>query len=105
FQEHGIGRFLPYRLLYEALPGWQGIRVPGRLNTLTTLVLALLAAGGAARAVAALRSRRGARVATACGALLLLAVIVEGSGFGLNRGGEALAGYPHPRVPAAPAGL
>ncbi len=59
FQEHGVGRFLPYRLLYEALPGWQGIRVPGRLNTLTTLVLALLAAGGAARAAAAIGARRG----------------------------------------------
>ena len=28
-------------------PGWQGIRVPGRLMTLTSLALALLAAGGA----------------------------------------------------------
>jgi hypothetical protein len=105
FQEHGIGRFLPYRLLYEALPGWQGIRVPGRLNTLTTLVLALLAAGGAARAVAALRARRGGRAATACAALLLAVVVVEGSGFGIDRGGETLAGYPHPTVPKAPAGL
>ena len=105
FQEHGIGRFLPYRLLYEALPGWQGIRVPGRLNTLTTLVLALLAGGGAARAAAALRTRRGGRVATACAVGLLAVVVIEGSGFGLGRGGEAVAGYPHPTVPAAPAGL
>jgi len=105
FQEHGIGRFLPYRLLYELLPGWQGIRVPGRLNTLTTLLLALLAAGGAARAAGALRTRRGARAATVGAAALLLVVVIEGSGFGVNRGGEALAGYPHPTVPAAPAGL
>jgi len=105
FQEHGIGSFLPYRLLYEALPGWQGIRVPGRLNTLTTLALALLAAGGAARAAAALRSRRGGSAATVCAAALLLLVVIEGSGFGIDRGGEALAGYPHPTVPTAPPGL
>ncbi len=105
FQQHGIGRFLPYRLLYEALPGWQGIRVPGRLHTLTTLALALLAAGGAARAAAAIAARRGARAATVVAVALALVVLVEGSGFGIDRGGEALAGYPHPTVPKAPAGL
>ncbi len=105
FQEHGAGRFLPYRLLYEALPGWQGVRVPGRLHTLTTLALALLAAGGAARAAAAIGARRGARGAAIVAVALALVVLVEGSGFGIDRGGEALAGYPHPRVPAAPAGL
>lgn len=111
FQQHGVGRFLPYRLLYEALPGWQGIRVPGRLHTLTTLALALLAAGGAARAAAAVGARRtlpGTGTERAAGIVavaLVLAVLVEGSGFGVGRGGEALAGYPHPTVPKAPAGL
>jgi hypothetical protein len=107
FQQHGVGRFLPYRLLYEIVPGWQGIRVPGRLHTLTTLGLALLAAAGTARAGAALarRPRRGPLLAAGCGAVLVLGVLVEGAGFGLGRGGEAVAGYPHPSAPAAPAGL
>jgi hypothetical protein len=81
------------------------VRVPGRLHTLTALALALLAAGGAARAAAAIDGRRGARAATAVAAALALVVVIEGSGFGIDRGGEALAGYPHPTVPRAPAGL
>ncbi len=105
FQVDGAGRFLPYRLLWDWLPGWQAIRVPGRLHTLTTLALAVLAAGGAARAVAVLRARRGARTAAVVAALLVAAVVVEGSGFGIGRDGEAVAGYPHPTVPTAPAGL
>jgi hypothetical protein len=49
FAAEGVGSWLPYRWLFEVLPGWQGIRVPGRLQTITSLLLALLAAGGAAR--------------------------------------------------------
>ena len=105
FQVDGAGRFLPYRLFWEVLPGWQAIRVPGRLHTLTTLLLAMLAAGGAARAVAALQARRGPRVAALAGAALVAVVVLEGSGFGIGRDGQALAGYPHPTVPRAPAGL
>ncbi len=105
FQTTGAGRLLPYHLLWDWLPGWQAIRVPGRLHTLTTLALALLAAGGAARVVAALRARRGARTAAVVAAALVAAVVIEGSGFGIGRDGQALAGYPHPTVPKAPAGL
>ncbi|HVP01478.1 MAG TPA: hypothetical protein VMT10_02825 [Solirubrobacteraceae bacterium] len=105
FQMHGVGRFLPYRLLYDVVPGWKGIRVPGRLHTLTTLALALLAAGGAARATAAVRLRRGPHAAGALAAVLLALVILEGAGFGVDRGGAALAGYPHPRAPRIPKGL
>lgn len=105
FQQDGIGSLLPYRLLYEILPGWEGIRVPGRLHTLTTLALALLAAGGAARVVAATGARRSARTAAVVAASLVLAIAVEGSGFGIGRDGETLAAYPHPRVPQAPPGL
>ncbi|MBA3749224.1 MAG: hypothetical protein H0W96_17270, partial [Solirubrobacterales bacterium] len=47
FELNGVGWLYPYRWLYELLPGWQGIRVPGRLHTFTTLCLALLAAGAA----------------------------------------------------------
>ncbi len=64
-------------------PGWEGIRVPGRLHTLTTLALALLAAaGGAARAAAAVGARAERRAAAVASPLLVLAVVVEGSGFG-----------------------
>lgn len=54
----GLGQYLPYRALFEFAPGWQGVRTPGRLNTLTSLIFALLAAAGAA-ALMARFSRRG----------------------------------------------
>lgn len=40
------GRFT-YGLLYDLAPGWKASRTPGRLFTLTSLALALLAAAGA----------------------------------------------------------
>jgi hypothetical protein len=46
---------LPYRLMWEYLPGWAGIRVPGRLIVFVTLLLAVLAAG----AVTAIGDRLG----------------------------------------------
>jgi hypothetical protein len=96
FAAEGIGSWLPYRWLFEVLPGWQGIRVPGRLQTITSLLLALLAAGGAARIAAALADRSKNELwAGASAALLTLLVLIEGSGLV----------YPHPRVPAAPASL
>src|SRR3954453_16940042 len=42
---HDDGWPWPYKLLYEHAPGWESSRTPGRLNTLTSLALALLAAG------------------------------------------------------------
>ena len=84
FEVDGLGRFLPYRALYEVVPGWSGIRVPERLHTFTTLALALLAAAGA--------SRRLAPVA-------VVAILVEGAGFGPGRW------YPHPPAPQPPAAL
>ncbi len=41
------GAGYPYRLLYNYAPGWDGVRVPGRIFTLATLFLALLAGAGA----------------------------------------------------------
>jgi hypothetical protein len=41
------GAGYPYRLLYDYAPGWDGVRVPGRVFTLATLLLALLAGAGA----------------------------------------------------------
>ena len=93
-QLNGVSWLYPYRWLYELLPGWQGIRVPGRLHTLTTLCLALLAAGGAHALVSKARARKGALAATATAAVLCAAVLAEGWGFA-----------DHPTVELAPAGF
>lgn len=98
FEASGVGRFLPYRLLYEVLPGWSGIRVAGRLHTFTTLALALLAAMGAARASAAVARRRPGPLAVGVPVLLTVLVLAEGAGFAPGRW------YPHPAAPPAPAG-
>ena len=93
FQLNGISWLYPYRWLYEALPGFQGIRVPGRIHTLTTLCLALLAAAGAQALVARARTRWGGRAAAAIMATLCLAILAEGWGFA-----------DHPTVELAPPG-
>lgn len=85
FQTPSHGVPYPYRLLYEIAPGWDAIRTPGRLNTLTSLGLALLAAAGA--------HRFGGRRLVAL--LLPLIVLVEGAGLP----------YPHPTVAKPPPGL
>jgi hypothetical protein len=85
FQTPAHGVPYPYRALYELAPGWDAVRTPGRLNTLTSLGLALLAAAGAHR----LGGRRLVAV------LLPLVVLVEGAGFP----------YPHPTVAQPPPGL
>jgi hypothetical protein len=81
------GAGYPYRLLYDYAPGWNGVRVPGRLFTLATLFLALLAAAGAwrlteiARAWGAGFGARGAGALVAIvGALLVVGVVGEGAG-------------------------
>jgi hypothetical protein len=84
--------WLGYKVLYELAPGWEGVRTPGRLITLTSLALALLAAGGAEALMRRL-GRRGPAFAVATGVVLVAAVLLEGSG--------RLA---HPAVPGAPAG-
>jgi hypothetical protein len=108
FPEHGSALLHPYRLLYDYVPGWKGIRVPGRLMTLASLALALLAAAGAQRLAACVRGRLDARRrgrAWQCivGVALVGVILAEGAGFGLGRG-AAIAGPSHPRVPSAPAG-
>jgi hypothetical protein len=93
FKLNGVGWLYPYRWLYELLPGWQGIRVPGRLHTFTTLCLALLAAGAAQALADRARRRHGALAAAAVAAALCVAVLADGWGFA-----------DHPTVPLAPAG-
>jgi hypothetical protein len=86
FEVSGVWRFMPYRALYEIVPGWSGIRVPERLHTFTTLALALLAGAGASR------WRWLAPVA-------VVAILAEGAGFGPGRW------YPHLPAPRPPAAL
>lgn len=69
---------LGYRWMYEYLPGWQGIRTPGRIFTLTTLGLALLAAAGTTWLLNAFGGRALSRFALA--ALLVAVVLLEGAG-------------------------
>jgi hypothetical protein len=84
------GAGYPYRLLYSYAPGWDGVRVPGRIFTLTTLGLALLAGAGAHSLTAWVRAlaERRARLARRAGpvllagltaALLLAAMLAEGA--------------------------
>jgi len=81
------GAGYPYRLLYDFAPGWDGVRVPGRIFTLATLCLALLAGAGAwwlARRVRAWGAARSPRLRDGLPVLLgcaLLALVVgEGAG-------------------------
>jgi hypothetical protein len=69
------GGRLTYRLLFDHVPGWQGVRTPSRLVVWTILGLALLAATGVDRIVdVATRAGRPAAVAAGlvCAALVLL---------------------------------
>ena len=108
FQLNGVSWLYPYRWLYELLPGWQGIRVPGRLHTLTTLCLALLAAGGAQALANKARARKGAPAAVATTVALCLAILAEGWGFAdhptveVAPPGQASAPQPALHLPAGP---
>jgi hypothetical protein len=89
---------MPYRLLYDFAPGWDGIRTPGRIHMLTSLGLALLAGAGACVVLRSVSRRvegrgRALRLASpVAAALLVAAILVEGVG-----------PVPHPSVPARPA--
>ncbi len=101
FQEGG-GLLWPDRVLYELLPGWDGIRTPGRLFTFATLGLALLAGAGAAivRRAVARRDRGPAAAATTTATLALIAVIlIEGRGLPF----DPTDSVAQPRAPVAPA--
>jgi hypothetical protein len=92
------GLLWPYRVLYEALPGWDGMRTPGRLFTFATLGLALLAGAGATALV-----RRAERVSPAApaalGAVLALLIAIEGRTLPFDPTNE-LAQPPVPEAPA-----
>lgn len=102
----GFGFFegVVYRPLYEHLPGWSGLRTPGRLSFVWTLGLALLAAFGAQRVFDRIArspgAKNGARSAgriwggRALVVLLAAAVLWEGA-----------PAVPTVAVPPVPAGL
>jgi hypothetical protein len=86
------GRGYPYRLLFDYAPGWDGVRVPGRLFTLATLFLALLAGAGAqllagrlggwiSRHTGSWGSRRSLGTVTAAlGVVIVIGLVGEGAG-------------------------
>ena len=78
------GSGYPYRVLYDYAPGWDGVRVPGRIFTLATLFYALLAGAGAqllARLAGAWGRRHALGAAAAvAGAALVIALVGEGAG-------------------------
>jgi hypothetical protein len=79
----GPGKYVtPYRFLFDFAPGWDGVRTPGRINTLTSLGLALLAAAGVSLVVARLRRRAGDRslLPVAIPAVLVATILAEGFG-------------------------
>ena len=81
------GAGYPYRLMFNYAPGWDGVRVPGRVFTMATLFLALLAGAGAQWLVVLARTR-GALVSAfwrdglpvLVGGVLLVGLFGEGAG-------------------------
>ncbi len=94
-----VGYLWPYRWMYELLPGWQAIRVPGRLDTFTGLGLALLAGAGIERLMAWARSRGALawRPGTIA-AVAMLVILIEGRGLPF----DPLDTQAQPRVPPVP---
>jgi hypothetical protein len=78
------GAGYPYRIFYDHVPGFDGVRVPGRIFTTATLAYALLAGAGAqllarrARELGERRSLRGVELAVA--SAFAIGVIGEGAG-------------------------
>ncbi|GAC1441801.1 MAG: hypothetical protein NVSMB55_10540 [Mycobacteriales bacterium] len=94
------GGSFTYGPLYDVLPGWKGLRTPGRLSVFWSLALALLAGLGAQRLLEGVHGSRvvGPRYRAAVGSVLALTcaalVLWEGS-----------PRLPLPSVPQEPAGL
>ncbi len=85
------GAGYPYRLLYDYAPGWEGVRVPGRVFIMGTLFWALLAGAGGwwlARWAGNLGPahpggfgpKGGKRLVAALGVLLVIGLVGEGAG-------------------------
>jgi len=76
------GAGYPYRLLFDYAPGWNGVRVPGRIFTMATLFLALLAGGGAEGLLRRVRawSAHASALPAVIGVVLVIGVVGEGAG-------------------------
>jgi hypothetical protein len=78
------GAGYPYRLMYDFAPGWNGVRVPGRVFTMGTLFYALLAGAGVhvlVRGIGRWGERRSLRGLPALlGAVLFIGLVGEGAG-------------------------
>jgi len=78
------GAGYPYRLMFDYAPGWNGVRVPGRVFTLGTLFYALLAGAGAQALVLLIgpwaRRHRLDALAALVGVALLIGLLGEGAG-------------------------
>jgi hypothetical protein len=78
------GAGYPYRLLFDYAPGWDGVRVPGRVFTTATLLYALLAGAGAQWLIQRIGSwgqRQALRGLPAMlGVVLLIGLLGEGAG-------------------------
>jgi hypothetical protein len=78
------GAGYPYRLLFDFAPGWNGVRVPGRIFTLATLFYALLAGAGVQLLMRRLApwAKRHALTAlpAVLGGALLIGIVGEGAG-------------------------
>jgi hypothetical protein len=78
------GAGYPYRLLFDYAPGWNGVRVPGRIFTLATLFYALLAGAGAqllATIAGAWGTRHSVRALPGIvGVVLVIGLVGEGAG-------------------------
>jgi hypothetical protein len=78
------GAGYPFRLVHDYAPGWDGVRVPGRIFTLGTLFYALLAGAGAqwlVRRMAPWGERHSLRgLPGLLGVALVIGVVGEGAG-------------------------
>jgi hypothetical protein len=78
------GAGYPYRLLFDYAPGWNGVRVPGRVFTTGTLFYALLAGAGAQLLAMWVSGRARLRTVQAApaavGVVLAIGLLGEGAG-------------------------
>jgi hypothetical protein len=90
-----------YLLLFHHLPGWDGLRTPGRLVLWTTLLLGILAAGAVSAFVGRARELAAGRVVADLGLWLRVAALVPAVLVLV----EGLNTTPHPIVPQRPAAI
>jgi hypothetical protein len=78
------GAGYPYRLVHDYAPGWDGVRVPGRIFTLATLFYAVLVGAGAqllVRRIGPWGARHSLRGLPALlGVVLVIGIVGEGAG-------------------------